>query len=88
MKKICLGLLTVLILILAVVFALLMPQETAEAKNDYLRIHVRANSNDAVDQDIKYKVKDEVVKFITPFAAQCVDKATAKEVIGGILKDI
>ena len=88
MKKVCLGFLTVLILILSVVFVLLQPQEVAEAKNDYLRIHVRANSNDAIDQDIKYKVKDEVVKFITPYAAQCVDKDRAKEVIGGILGEI
>ena len=88
MKKLCIGIATVLVLALAVVFVMFQPQETAQAKNDYLRIHVRANSNDAIDQDIKYKVKDEVVKFITPFAAQCVDKETAKEVIGGILKDI
>ena len=88
MKKVCLGFLTILILILAVVFVTAMPHEAAQAENDYLRIHVRANSNSAVDQDIKYKVKDEVVKFITPYAAQCVDKDTAKRVIGGILKDI
>ena len=88
MKKVCLGFFTVLILILAVVFVTFQPQETAQAENDYLRIHVRANSNSAADQDIKYKVKDEVVKFITPYAAQCVDKQTAEKVIGGILKDI
>ncbi|MCH5148652.1 MAG: stage II sporulation protein R [Clostridiales bacterium] len=88
MKKICLGFFTVLILIFAVVFVMLTPQEVSQDKNDYLRIHVRANSNSAVDQDIKYKVKDEVVKFITPYAAQCVDKDTAKSIIGGILKDI
>ena len=88
MKKVCLGVFTVLILILAVVFAMSLNQETAQAENDYLRIHVRANSNSTVDQDIKYKVKDEVVKFITPYAAQCVDKQTAQKVIGGILKDI
>ncbi len=68
-------------------FATQQPQN-AKAENDYLRIHVRANSNSKVDQDIKYKVKDEVVKFITPYAAQCVDKQTAEKVIGGILGDI
>lgn len=88
MKKVCLAGLTILVLILAVVFVTVTPQETAQAENDYLRIHVRANSNSAVDQDIKYKVKDEVVKFITPYAAQCVDKQTAQKVIGGVLKDI
>ena len=60
----------------------------AQADTEYLRIHVRANSNSATDQEIKYIVKDEVVKFITPHAAQCVDKQTAIGVIGGILDKI
>lgn len=87
MKKVCLGFFTVLILISAVVFAL-WQNEPVQEENDYLRIHIRANSNSTADQDIKYKVKDEVVKFVTPYASQCVDKATAREIIGGILKDI
>lgn len=62
--------------------------ETAQAENDYLRIHVRANSNSQIDQDVKYKVKDEVVKYITPYVAECVDKETAMQVIGGILGEI
>ncbi|MDE7214752.1 MAG: stage II sporulation protein R [Clostridia bacterium] len=55
---------------------------------DYLRIHVRANSNEQIDQDVKYKVKDEIVKFITPYAAECTDKQTAMNVIGGVLGEI
>ena len=58
------------------------------ADTDYLRIHVRANSNEQIDQSVKYIVKDEVVKFITPYAAQCTDKQKAMEVIGGILPEI
>ena len=55
---------------------------------DYLRIHVRANSNSAEDQRVKYEVKDEVVKFITPFVADCVTKQKAMEVMSGILPQI
>ena len=55
---------------------------------DYLRIHVRANSNEQIDQDVKYKVKDEIVKFITPYAAECTDKQTALKVIAGVLDKI
>ena len=58
------------------------------AEADYLRINVRANSNEQVDQSVKYIVKDEVVKFITPYAAQCVDKNTAIELIESILPEI
>ncbi len=55
---------------------------------DYLRIHVRANSNEQCDQDVKYKVKDEVVKFITPYCTQCTDKQAAIEVISSLLPEL
>ena len=34
--------------------------------SDYLRIHIRANSNAEVDQDIKYTVREKIVDIITP----------------------
>lgn len=58
------------------------------AETDYLRIHVRANSNDAADQKVKYKVKDEVVKFLTPYAAECTDKQKAIEIIASKTREI
>lgn len=75
---------TVLATITIAVSAMSEPQ----AETEYLRIHVRANSNSETDQAIKYKVKDEVVAFITPYAAQCTDKQTAIEIIGGITEEI
>ena len=84
-----------LIAITAAVFAVIMTVFfvknmgiTAEAETDYLRIHVRANSNSETDQSIKYIVKDEVVRFITPYAAQCTDKERAMTVISQILPQI
>lgn len=38
----------------------------SQASEQYLRIHIRANSNLECDQDVKYLVKDEVVKYLTP----------------------
>ena len=81
----------VIFAVLAVVGTLLFVKNmgtTAQADNDYLRIHVRANSNSQTDQSIKYIVKDEVVKFITPYAAQCTDKERAMEIISSILPEI
>lgn len=81
----------VIIAIIAVLGAtifILNTNSSAEAETDYLRIHVRANSNEQIDQSVKYKVKDEVVKYITPYAAECKDKQTAMQIIGGILGDI
>lgn len=62
--------------------------ERVEAYADYLRIHVRANSNSAEDQQVKYEVKDEAVKFITPYVKECVDKERAMEVMKGLLPEI
>ena len=39
--------------------------------NQYLRIHIRANSNSYLDQEVKYKVKDKVVDYLTPILAEC-----------------
>jgi len=86
MKKI-LAVLAVLAAIIATI-AIVGNQKSEEVQTDYLRIHVRANSNSQTDQSIKYIVKDEVVKFITPYAAQCTDKQTAMEIIEGILTQI
>lgn len=87
MKKILAGAFAVLVVVLTFIFVS-NAGNTAQAGTDYLRIHVRANSNDQIDQNVKYIVKDEVVRFITPYAAQCTDKQKAMEVIGGILPEI
>lgn len=86
MKNFCIVFVVLFIIIATVVCVGSI--QPAQAENEYLRIHVRANSNDEVDQAVKYKVKDEVVKYITPYAAQCVDKKTAMELISSILGDI
>ncbi len=86
-KKILISFFVVLIMIATVAFVTVQSQ-TAEAQTDYLRIHVRANSNSAEDQQVKYEVKDEVVKFITPYVSECVTKEAAIEVMRGILPQI
>ena len=45
---------------------------TADA--DYLRIHIRANSNSTVDQTVKYQIRDAIVEFLTPNIADCKTK--------------
>ena len=55
---------------------------------DYLRIHIRANSNESKDQAVKYLVKDGIVDFLTPVISEAdtFEKAerTVKEFLGGI----
>ena len=87
MKKFILVFVAILVVIGTVLLVKNMGGEPV-ADTDYLRIHVRANSNSETDQSIKYIVKDEVVKFITPYAAQCTDKQKAMEIIASILPEI
>ena len=46
---------------------------------DYLRIHIRANSNDECDQNVKYLIKDELLNYITPSIAKCETKQELEE---------
>ncbi|MDE7163266.1 MAG: stage II sporulation protein R [Clostridia bacterium] len=87
MKKFLIVLAVVAVLA-ATVFFVGMSKPQGEVYADYLRIHVRANSNSEEDQRVKYEVKDEAVKFITPYVKECVTKEAAMEVMGGLLPQI
>lgn len=52
-----------------------------KSSEDYIRIHIRANSNLQVDQSVKYKVKDEVVEYLSRYVSECKTKAEAYEVV-------
>ncbi|MDE6059726.1 MAG: stage II sporulation protein R [Clostridia bacterium] len=58
------------------------------ANTSYLRVHIRANSNGADDQAVKYKVRDKVVEFLTPTVADCETKGEAIEKISSKLSEI
>lgn len=81
MKKIIvISFLVALIAGLAIFFAGNTGESYSTDPNDanaYLRVHIRANSNSAEDQEVKYKVRDEVVKFLTPIVAECETKEEA-----------
>lgn len=88
MKNLCITFLALIIIIATVCFAGAANIGASGADMDYLRIHVRANSNSAIDQQVKYEVKDEVVSYITPFVAECVTKEKAIEVMTAHLSEI
>ena len=41
---------------------------------EYLRIHIRANSNLTIDQNVKYEVKNALVDALYPIVAECTSK--------------
>lgn len=51
-------------------------QASARA-DDFLRIHIRADSNESEAQNVKYYVRDRVVEYLTPLVAGYETKAEA-----------
>ena len=85
MRKICISFLIVAIIILSGI-CLILPKDTV--KTEYLRIHIRANSNAEIDQTVKYKVKEQVVIFLTPYIAECDTKQKAINMLSVRLKGV
>ena len=81
MKKIIVAVVSVVIL-LAIIFAVPLGKTA-----DFLRIHIRANSDAAADQSVKYKVKAAVVEYLTPYVADVKSKEAAIAVITVELKN-
>ena len=54
--------------------------EETRANPDFLRIHIRANSNNEEDQNVKLKVKEKVVEFLSPKLASCTTQQESKAV--------
>ena len=85
MKKYCIlfGLLFIIILTVAVT-----AQKSPAPEPEYLRMHVRANSNSAEDQAVKYEVKEAIVEYLTPVAASAESKEEAVAALEAALPGI
>ncbi|MBQ8394477.1 MAG: stage II sporulation protein R [Clostridia bacterium] len=55
---------------------------------EYLRIHIRADSNDPNAQAVKYRVRDKVVEYLTPLVAEYTTKSAAIDGVGAHLQDV
>ena len=85
MKKSGITFIFVLIIVLAVFLSL---NNLPETHTEYLRIHIRANSNEECDQAVKYLVKDKVVDYLTPILAECETKAQATKALNDALAGV
>ena len=75
MKNVCIFFLMAIIISLTA-FGMLAPTSELTQSN-YLRMHIRAHSNQSTDQAIKYEIRDEIVNALTPIVAECESKAQA-----------
>ena len=55
--------------------------KNTKSNADFLRIHIRANSNLVVDQAVKYEIKDVIVEYLTPMIANCKTKQDVVNVV-------
>lgn len=78
----------IFLIILVGAFCVVLPNRTNESSNnyEYLRIHIKANSNSTIDQQIKFDIKNDVVNFLTPYLAESQTKEDAVSVVKDNLK--
>ena len=89
MKKICIFFLLSIIISVTVLGLSGGFEGAKEVENaDFLRIHIRADSNAEEAQAVKYCVRDEVVNYLTPTVANCQTKGAAIESVRGKLSQI
>lgn len=85
MKKIFFALSALLALIGII---MIVPSQKANANSDFLRIHIRADSNSQADQDVKYAVKSAVVDYLTPYLTEATSKDKAMAIVKSHLSGI
>lgn len=78
----------ILALVLLIAIGSYKTEEKSSYKAEYLRLHIRADSNDYSAQSIKYEIKDEVVAFLTPIVANCKNKKESVQAIENNLENI
>lgn len=89
MKNRCIIFLMSIIISVTAVFVCLPKKAALQPQtSQYLRIHIRAHSNETRAQDVKYKVRDAVVDYLTPIVADCTTKEIAMRKIAQNLQGI
>ena len=100
MKKVCIiFLMSIIISLTALGFSGVLSENTqkdggryatnlSQTDNEYLCIHIRADSNDPQAQAVKYYVRDQVVDYLTPLVAEYQTQAQAIQGVGEHLAQV
>ena len=60
--------------------------QNTSINEEYLRIHIRADSNEAQAQAVKYYVRDALVEYLTPLVAEYPTRAAALQGVSAHLQ--
>ena len=88
MRKFCIGFIAVILLASGLVALKNGFSSVGEENKEYLRIHIRADSNDETDQNVKYEVKDAVVSYLAKDIPDLTSKEEAESYLKRNLKNI
>lgn len=77
MQKFCITSILIAIISLTALLGVANNSDSCE----YLRIHIRANSNQKVDQDVKYEIKNVLVNYLTLEVSKINSKSEAVKFI-------
>lgn len=80
MKKNALFVLTLMTMVLTLIF-MFGCIEYGTDEDDYLRIHIRANSNLPCDQEVKLAVRDSLVQYLSPLLSEARTREEAEKII-------
>lgn len=75
----------ILVLLVVIVAFTVVAVSVTKDTDEYLRIHIRANSNQDIDQQIKYIVKDSIVRQLSPYLKNVKDKDEASSIINSCI---
>ena len=79
MKKVAMIIIGIILCLVTVVG--LTNNNSSSNNSEILRIHIRANSNSNVDQEIKYKIKNQLVDYMIPMLENIESKQDVVDVI-------
>ena len=60
----------------------------ASSRDQYIRIHIRANSDNAIDQETKLEVRDAIIAYLAPYANSAKDKSHMMRLINDNIQAI
>ena len=79
---------TIVITSIALLSGLLPIHGESEIYDTVVRLHVIANSDSEEDQTLKLKVRDRIIRVVSPAVENCRTQSEAIAAIGGIMDDI
>ena len=56
-------------------------REIEELSHNFFRLHIRANSDSEEDQELKLKVRDDILAYTTKLLSSCADKTEAMKLV-------